>query len=69
MNGTSVGLLRAAADLVGGGKALAERLGIGEAQLAKFMSEGLELPDGLRLRAVDIILADVQSRIAAARGR
>ena len=60
MSATSVRLLRAAAEIAGGTKALAQRLGIGEIMLSKFLA-GVDLPDPLLLRAVDIILADRDS--------
>jgi hypothetical protein len=63
---TSVKLLKAAAEAVGGNKALAAQLGIGEKALAMFMADQRELPDVLLLRAVDIILADRQSRFVPA---
>jgi hypothetical protein len=55
-------MLKAAAEIAGGDKALAARLGIRETLLAKFMADSHELPDPLLLRAVDIILADRASR-------
>jgi DNA-binding transcriptional regulator YdaS (Cro superfamily) len=58
MSATGVKLLRAASQIVGGRRALADRLGIGEAVLSRFMDGSRELPDLLLLRAVDIILAD-----------
>jgi hypothetical protein len=58
VSASTVKLLRAASEIAGGDKALAERLGIGETLLAKFMDDSVELPDRLLLRAVDIILAD-----------
>jgi hypothetical protein len=58
-----VQLLRAAGEIVGGNKALAERLGIGETMLALFLGDMRDLPDGLLLRAVDIILADRQGPV------
>jgi len=58
MSTTGAKLLRAAAEIVGGRRALADRLSIGEAVLARLMDGSLELPDPLLLRAVDIILAD-----------
>jgi hypothetical protein len=60
MTTTSVNLLCVAAQIVGSGRALADRLGISESLLGKFMADSLELPDSLLLRAVDIILADRQ---------
>ena len=62
MSATTAQLLQAAAEIVGGNGALAERLGIGEMLLGRFMTGGRELPDGLLLKAVDIILADRQTR-------
>ena len=61
VSATTVQLLRAASEVVGGNKALADRLGIGETLLCKFVADTLELPDPLLLRAVDIILAERQS--------
>jgi hypothetical protein len=63
MSATGVKLLKAAAEIAGGDKALADRLGITEALLAKFMGDRRELPDTLLLRAVDIILADRQAEL------
>jgi hypothetical protein len=63
---TAARLLRAAAEVLSGNKALAERLGIGEALLAKFMANGCELPDPLLLRAVDVIIDERRSRLAEA---
>lgn len=61
MSATTVQLLRAASEIVGGNKALAERLGIGDTLLSVYMSDMRELPDRLLLLAVDIILADRQA--------
>jgi hypothetical protein len=58
MSMTTVRLLKAAAEIVGGERTLAERLAISETLLAKFLADSRELPDALLLRAVDIILAD-----------
>jgi len=66
MSTTTVRLLKAAAEIVGGDKALAERLGIDEALLSPFMADSRELPDALLLRTVDIILADRQSKLPLA---
>jgi DNA-binding transcriptional regulator YdaS (Cro superfamily) len=60
---TTVKMLRAASEIAGGDRALANRLGIAETLLADFMADRRELPDPLLLRAVDIILADRQSRL------
>ena len=58
MSVTSAKLLQAAAEIVGGNRALAERLGVSHSLLMKFIANIVELPDPLLLRAVDIILAD-----------
>ena len=63
MSATTVRLLEAASEIVGGNGALARELRIGETLLARFMDDSRELPDLLLLRAVDIILADRQSRL------
>jgi DNA-binding transcriptional regulator YdaS (Cro superfamily) len=68
VSATSVNLLVAAAEIVGGNRALARRLGIGETLLAQFMNDSRQLPDLLLLRAVDIILSDRQARLPAVRG-
>jgi hypothetical protein len=66
VSATTVKLLHAASEIAGGHTALAERLGIGETLLSKFLSDDVELPDPLLLRAVDIILEDRQSRYSPA---
>lgn len=66
VSGTTARLLRTASELVGGNKALAERLGVSETLLSRFIADSYELPDPLLLRAVDIILADRQSRLPPA---
>jgi hypothetical protein len=58
MSATTVKLLKAASEIVGGNRTLALRLGIGERLLSQFMADDRELPDLLLLRAVDIILSD-----------
>jgi hypothetical protein len=63
MSATTVRLLKAASEIVGGDRELADRLGVDETLLAKFMDDHRELPDPLLLRTVDIILADRQSRL------
>jgi hypothetical protein len=63
MSATTVRLLKAASDIAGGNRALADRLGISEALLSKFMADSRQLPDPLLLRAVDIILADRQTQL------
>jgi hypothetical protein len=64
---TTVKLLRAASDIVGGDRALAARLEIGETLLSKFMDDSQVLPDWLLLRTVDIILTDRQPGLPPAR--
>ena len=60
MSATTVKVLQAAAEIAGGNKALADRLGISATLLSTFMADRRELPDALLLRAVDIILEDRQ---------
>ena len=60
MTSNTVRLLQAAADIVGGKKALANELGISEKLLAKFMADSISLPDALYLRAVDIVFSHQQ---------
>ena len=55
-------LLQAAAEIVGGEDALAERLGITQARMAMLLADRVSLPDRLLLLAVDIILEDRQAR-------
>ena len=64
MSATSVNILQAACEIVGGTEALAERLGIGAKVLAIYMEDRRHLPDSLLLRVVDIILEDRQSGLA-----
>ena len=66
MSSTSVRMLEAASEIVGGNEALAERLGIRQRLLAAYMEGRRQLPDSLLLRAVDIILEERQSRHALA---
>lgn len=58
MSATTVGLLRAASEVLGGPRALAAHFGISEALLSKYMTDSLPLPDPLLLQAVDVILAN-----------
>ncbi len=64
MSVTTIRLLETAASIVGGNRALASRLGINETVLSLFVAGARELPDPLLLRAVDIILAERDSRLA-----
>ena len=63
MTSNTVRLLQAAAEVVGGEKALAKELGISEKLLSRFMTEFISLPDPLFLRAVDIVLDRQQSEL------
>lgn len=65
MSATTVKLLQVAVEIVGSEQALAARLGISERILARFMTDSRELPDSLLLGAVDIVLADGNSRFPA----
>jgi hypothetical protein len=65
VSATTVKLLQAASEMLGGDKALALRLGINDSLLSLFMDDSRELPDVLLLRAVDIILAERQSWLPA----
>jgi hypothetical protein len=61
MNERAVKLLRAASELVGGDKVLAQRLGISEALLDRLMSGQYELPERVLFGTVGIILANQES--------
>lgn len=65
MSATAAKLLHVASEIAGGTKALADRLGISETLLSRLMDGCRELPDMLMLRAVDIIIEERQSRVAA----
>ena len=60
---SAVRLLRAASGIVGGDKALAERLGIAEPVLSRLMSGQDELSDQVLLGVVDIIVASHDSQV------
>ena len=60
---SAVRLLRAASELVGGDKALAERLGITASALSRLMTGQGELSDSVLLRVVDIVMASHDSRM------
>jgi hypothetical protein len=63
VSATTIKLLQTASEIAGGDAALANRLGISERLLARFMADRIELPDQLLLLAVDIVVADRQSRL------
>jgi hypothetical protein len=65
VSATTVQLLRAASEIVGGDEALANRLGISKRLLSKFMADRPELPDPVLLRALDIVLAGRESRLGS----
>ena len=67
MSMSTVKLLQAAAEIVGGEDALAGRLGITPARMAMLLADRVSLPDRLLLLAVDIILEDRQARGIAPR--
>ena len=58
MSLTTVKVLEAAAEILGGTRELADHLGISEGLLSRFMADRRVLPDLLLLRAVDVIIAD-----------
>jgi hypothetical protein len=60
VSSTAVRLLQAAAEIVGGERELAARLGIREVLLARYLFDARRVPDPLLLRAVDIVLAHRQ---------
>jgi len=63
LSATSVKLLQAASEVVGGEVLLAERLGVAPRFLSLYLADRRPLPDWLLLRAVDIILSDRQPRL------
>lgn len=64
MNSSTSRLLQAATEIVGSHRMLAGRLGISETLLMKFMDGTLQMPDWLLLKAVDILLAEREMRLA-----
>jgi hypothetical protein len=56
MSDATVRLLQAAAEVLGGEAALARHLNIGELLMRAYMEERRPLPDFLLLRAVDVML-------------
>ena len=66
MSQTTVKLLQAAAEILGGEEALARRLNIGDVLMRAYMEERRPLPDLLLLRAVDIVLEHNKAQAAAA---
>jgi hypothetical protein len=66
MRSSTARLLQAAAEIVGGEKALARELGISEKLLSRFMADFISLPDPLFLRVADIVLDHQQSELGLA---
>jgi hypothetical protein len=63
MRSSTARLLQAAAEIVGGERALANELGISEKLLSRFMADFISLPDPLFLRVADIVLDHQQSEL------
>ena len=61
---TSVRLLQAACDLLGGEEHLADRLKMSRLLLRRYLSGRDELPSHLLLRIVDIVLEERESALA-----
>jgi hypothetical protein len=59
MSEATVRLLQAAAEIAGGEAALAKHLNVGELLMRAYMEGRRPLPDFLLLRAVDIVLDNV----------
>ena len=62
MSQTTINLLQAAADILGGEDALARRLEIGEVLLSAYMEGRRPVPDFLLLRAVDVVLEHTKAQ-------
>ena len=56
------GLMRAACEMVGGTAVLAQRLGISEAMLRRYISGSFPVPDTLILRALDVMQEQREAR-------
>jgi len=63
MNSTTIKLLQAAAEFVGGEKQLAVRLGLAPSLLGKLMAGRYQVPEPLRFQVVDIVLTHRESLI------
>jgi hypothetical protein len=55
-------LLRVAIEVAGGTRALADRIGISESMLERYVAEIFSIPDALMLRIVDVILDERDNR-------
>lgn len=60
MSQSTIKLMQAAAEILGGDDALARHLNIGEVLLRAYYEGRRELPDFLLLRCVDVVLAHVK---------
>lgn len=60
---TAVKLLQAASEIVNGDRALAQRLGIDEILLSRFMAGQEELPDPILFSVVDIIVVSHDAEV------
>jgi len=69
MSENTVKLLQAAAEMLGGEQALADRLAIDSEMLAKYMADTRPLPDLLLLKLVDMVLAEREALVSAAQRR
>jgi hypothetical protein len=65
MTPTAPRLLQAACEFAGGIGPLAQRLGIRQPMLAKYMSGAFPLPDAILLKAVDMLLEERSSASSA----
>jgi len=63
MSSTPPRLLRAACQAAGGTAALAERLGISQTMLERFMAGTFPVPDRVLLVAVDVMLQEREARL------
>jgi len=64
MSQTTLKLLRAAAEILGGEEALARRMDIGQILLRAYMQERRPMPDFLLLRVVDVVLEHNKAQAA-----
>lgn len=67
MSASTVRLLEAASEFLGSEERLAHYLGIGDLLLRAYLEDRRPLPDPLLLRAVDLILDNLQKPVPPAR--